>query len=97
MPVEVSSRLLGEGDSGMVLSISRDITERERAEEALRAGRGQLENAMDVAGLVNWELDVKTGLYVQRPFLCPLRHERRTRRRLRDVGGHLRREVHPPR
>ncbi len=63
VPVEVSSRLLGEGDSGMVLSISRDITERKRAEEALRAGRVQLENAMDLASLVNWDLDVETRTF----------------------------------
>ena len=64
VPVEVSSRLLDEGDSAMVLSISRDITERKRAEEALRAGRVQLENAMDLASLVNWDLDVETRTFM---------------------------------
>lgn len=43
--------------------VIQDITERRRAEEALKASQAQLKNAMDLADLVNWELDVDTGTF----------------------------------
>jgi PAS domain S-box-containing protein len=43
--------------------ISRDITSRKQAEEALEKSRIQLGEAMDLAQLVNWEFDVPTGIF----------------------------------
>jgi PAS domain S-box-containing protein len=42
----------------------RDITERKRSEDALRASRLQLSEAMDLAHIVYWELDPATHAYV---------------------------------
>jgi PAS domain S-box-containing protein len=41
-----------------ILITFKDITERKRAEEALRANQEQLNNAMDIAHLSHWEYDV---------------------------------------
>jgi two-component system, cell cycle sensor histidine kinase and response regulator CckA len=53
---------LRRGGVGSLL-VFRDIGDRKRAEEALRTSRAQLEAAMDLADLVNWELDVETGIF----------------------------------
>ena len=45
------------------VAIFDDITERKRAEEALRASQRQLAEAMDLARVVNWEYDVESGLF----------------------------------
>jgi PAS domain S-box-containing protein len=39
-----------------------DITERREAEEALRNNQRMLAEAMDLANLVNWECDIRTGI-----------------------------------
>jgi two-component system, cell cycle sensor histidine kinase and response regulator CckA len=44
-------------------SIARSVTERKWAEEALKRTQAQLEEAMDLARLVNWELDVGSGIF----------------------------------
>ncbi len=53
---------------GLVV-LARDITERKRIEESLRERDAQLKMAMDIAGLVPWEYDFKTGkLYFDEQF-----------------------------
>jgi two-component system sensor histidine kinase/response regulator len=44
--------------------ISRDITERKRAEEALQVSEGQLAQAMDMARLAHWERDPASGMFI---------------------------------
>jgi two-component system, cell cycle sensor histidine kinase and response regulator CckA len=63
VPVEVSSRMLDGRDPRTILSISRDISERKISEQALRASQAKLETAMELADLVDWELDVETGIF----------------------------------
>ena len=53
---------LGMGKSGVVVSHT-DITGRKQAEKALRKSEARLKIAMDLAKLVQWEYDVKTGMY----------------------------------
>ena len=44
--------------------VSRDITERKRAEEELRTSRLHLAEAMDLAHIVYWEFDLAAETYV---------------------------------
>ena len=46
-----------------LLGIFWDITDKKRAEEALETSQFQLEKAMDLAHLANWEFDVATGIF----------------------------------
>jgi PAS domain S-box-containing protein len=43
--------------------VNQEITDKVKAEEALRENQARLATAMDIAGLVNWEFDVATGLF----------------------------------
>jgi two-component system cell cycle sensor histidine kinase/response regulator CckA len=45
------------------VAVVQDISERKRSEEALRTSQTQLEAAMDLANLVNWEFDVDSGIF----------------------------------
>ena len=47
---------------GMV-EFTQDITERKRAEEALRDSETRRKMAMDIARLVQWEYDVESGMF----------------------------------
>ncbi|MHB8829748.1 MAG: PAS domain S-box protein [Syntrophales bacterium] len=46
-----------------IISVSHDITERRRAEEALLTNRAQLANALEMARLGHWEYDVVNDLF----------------------------------
>ena len=45
-------------------SFIRDITEKKKAEETLKLSQIQLENAMDLADLANWELDLTNKVFI---------------------------------
>ena len=54
------------GESGKVqgyVGIQRDVTERRRAEEALKESETKLASAVDMAKLGYWELDVASGTF----------------------------------
>ena len=63
LPVEVTARFVESAGQRVVMAIFRDISERKQAESALRTSQAQLEAAMDLAGLVNWEFDVTSGVF----------------------------------
>jgi two-component system, cell cycle sensor histidine kinase and response regulator CckA len=62
-PVEIRLSPLGEGEPKAFVAIVRDISGRKRAEDMLAMSQTQLEYAMELANLVNWELDVTTGVF----------------------------------
>jgi diguanylate cyclase (GGDEF)-like protein/PAS domain S-box-containing protein len=49
------------GRPGAVSGLSTDISERKRAEEALRRSQERLAEAQQIAGVGSWHLDVETG------------------------------------
>ena len=49
-----------EPDGTLLHSVGRDITERKRAERALRASQAFLHRTSEVAGIGGWELDLRT-------------------------------------
>jgi PAS domain S-box-containing protein len=62
-PVEITSNNLEFRGKGYGISFVQDITERKRAEEALRDSETRLKMAMDIARLVQWEYDVESGMF----------------------------------
>jgi PAS domain S-box-containing protein len=64
--IEVDESPLAD-DTGRVIGIVgavRDISERKRAEEALRASEAQLMEALKIAHLANWEYDVVADRFI---------------------------------
>ena len=47
------------GDVALIVVVARDVTERQRTEEALRARDLQLQEAQEIANLGSWEWDVR--------------------------------------
>ncbi len=63
IPVEVSVHIFKLRGKDVTLAISRDITERKKAENKLRESEGRLKIAMDMAKLAYWEYDVESDLF----------------------------------
>jgi len=63
---EAVTTLLTDADGRVreVLGVSRDITERKAAEDALRASQAQLAETMELANLVPWRFDLATGRFI---------------------------------
>jgi PAS domain S-box-containing protein len=60
-PVEVRLNPLELDGEQCALAVARDITDRKRSEEALRAREKQLNEAQRIAGIGSWELDLETS------------------------------------
>ena len=56
-PVEINATVQGEGDALRIISLCRDITERKRAEAALRESEQHLRSVVMAAPVVLWDLD----------------------------------------
>jgi PAS domain S-box-containing protein len=51
------------GKPQFIANVSLDITDRKRADDALRTSQLQLTEAMNLAHMAHWELDVPTGIF----------------------------------
>lgn len=62
IPVEVSVRPLWQGGERFAVSLSRDITSRKRAEQALRVSERRLDAAQQMAHVAWWQEDFESGI-----------------------------------
>jgi PAS domain S-box-containing protein len=70
VPVEVSAApVVRDGKISFIFGIGRDITERKKAEKALRRSREHLRMAVEGGGLGTWERDLITGRTVWNDLL----------------------------
>ncbi len=60
-PVEVHLQLIDDGEKKVFLTITRDISERKRAEEVLKEGERYLKETQLIANLGTYTLDIVTG------------------------------------
>ena len=68
--VEVHTSPIEVGGERLLFSIIFDITERVKAETALRESRASLQHAQRIAHIGSWEIDVDTGLTRWSDELC---------------------------
>jgi PAS domain S-box-containing protein len=62
--IEVSATKTTYQGESVSLAFLRDVTERKQAEETLRINRTNLSEAMDLARMVHWEVDLETDQFV---------------------------------
>jgi PAS domain S-box-containing protein len=86
-----------QGKARFLAGYTMDISERKKAEEALRKSRAQLAAAMEIAKLGHWELDVESGMFTFSDSLYAIFHTTAS-----EMGGYqmpiaeyARRFVHP--
>lgn len=63
-PVEIRLGAIEFGESKVVLAMARDLTDRKKAEEALRESQERLELALEGAELGMWDWNIQTGKLV---------------------------------
>ncbi len=63
IPMEINAALFNSGKSAVILTLSRDITNRRKAEEIIKNKNNILEGAEKLAHLGSYVLDIKTGLW----------------------------------
>jgi PAS domain S-box-containing protein len=63
IPVEIYGHIINYHGQKVYLTVSRDITERKKAESALKESEGRLKIAMDMAKLTYWEYDVESDMF----------------------------------
>jgi two-component system, cell cycle sensor histidine kinase and response regulator CckA len=66
-PVEVRVRPFWVGGRRFAVSLARDVTERQKADEALRDSRERLRLAVEASGLGPWDWDIQTNQVVFSP------------------------------
>lgn len=65
MPVELHARIIASGGKSLILTVARDITERKRAGEALRASEEQFRVLFEQAGVGVALVEMLTGRFVK--------------------------------
>lgn len=70
--VDLSSRLILYGGRRVILLLMRDITERRKAEDALRQSQAQMAEAQRLAGFGNWEWYPATNRVIYSPHMLEM-------------------------